>query len=328
MVGKNLDPECWKPCFHAGVPKAAKRHPLRVVFLPSLKFTPGGRTESDGYEQFSAETEAAAREAGVAFLDARFALADAYKKSGQPPLGFDFTTIGSGHLNEQGHLALARALEPSGSARRHRAMILTLRFCYFWSRLCGPADHPELDVARRWILVAASFFFYGYWNAWYLLLMGAVILWSLAAGNTDFVCSFTTHETRLCRGGRHTFSARPRDLQICRILLGEYPAAYRRKCTRNSCDIVLPIGIFVFIRFIRSATMWTCIAGKCARQVAARLRTLHRILSPTRRRSDRARIAVPAATGSARDASPFRALPTVDDYFSRVRCRSSCLQTS
>lgn len=38
------------------------------------------------------------------------------------------------------------------------------------------------DSARRWILLLASYFFYGYWNAWYLLLMAAVTLWSWLCG--------------------------------------------------------------------------------------------------------------------------------------------------
>lgn len=38
------------------------------------------------------------------------------------------------------------------------------------------------DIARRWTLLAASFFFYGFWNAWYLLLIAAVTLWSFLLG--------------------------------------------------------------------------------------------------------------------------------------------------
>jgi len=38
------------------------------------------------------------------------------------------------------------------------------------------------DVARRWILLGGSLFFYGFWNAWYLLLILAVTLWSYLLG--------------------------------------------------------------------------------------------------------------------------------------------------
>lgn len=38
------------------------------------------------------------------------------------------------------------------------------------------------DVARRWILLTASIFFYGFWNTWCVLLMAAVILWSWLLG--------------------------------------------------------------------------------------------------------------------------------------------------
>ncbi|HEY4944404.1 MAG TPA: MBOAT family O-acyltransferase [Rhizomicrobium sp.] len=38
------------------------------------------------------------------------------------------------------------------------------------------------DAARRYILLAASLYFYAFWNAWYLLLMAAVTLWSFGLG--------------------------------------------------------------------------------------------------------------------------------------------------
>jgi len=62
-------------------------------------------------------------------------------------------------------------------------MIFTsLPFVLFFSLLYLLLLATRNDIARRWILLLSSFFFYGYWNAWYLLLIWAVTGWSWIIG--------------------------------------------------------------------------------------------------------------------------------------------------
>ncbi|HEY3637451.1 MAG TPA: MBOAT family O-acyltransferase [Rhizomicrobium sp.] len=62
-------------------------------------------------------------------------------------------------------------------------MIFTsLPFVIFFSLLYVLLFAIRNDIARRWILLLASFFFYGYWNPWYLLLIWAVTGWSWLLG--------------------------------------------------------------------------------------------------------------------------------------------------
>jgi alginate O-acetyltransferase complex protein AlgI len=58
----------------------------------------------------------------------------------------------------------------------------TLPFFVFFTIVYALLLAIRNDIARRWILLGASFFFYGYWNVWYLPLMWAVILWSWGLG--------------------------------------------------------------------------------------------------------------------------------------------------
>ena len=62
-------------------------------------------------------------------------------------------------------------------------MIFTsLSFVLFFAVLLALLLAIRGDSARRWLLLFASFFFYGWWNAWYLLLIWAVTAWSWALG--------------------------------------------------------------------------------------------------------------------------------------------------
>ncbi|HEY6577800.1 MAG TPA: MBOAT family O-acyltransferase [Rhizomicrobium sp.] len=74
-------------------------------------------------------------------------------------------------------------------------MIFTsLAFVLFFSLLYALLLAVGNDSARRWILLLASFFFYGYWNAWYLLLIWAVTGWSWALGL--YIASAATAERK------------------------------------------------------------------------------------------------------------------------------------
>lgn len=55
-------------------------------------------------------------------------------------------------------------------------------FAGFFAAVYGLLLVIRNDVLRRWILLLASFLFYGFWNAWYLLLIIAVIVWSWGCG--------------------------------------------------------------------------------------------------------------------------------------------------
>jgi alginate O-acetyltransferase complex protein AlgI len=62
-------------------------------------------------------------------------------------------------------------------------MIFTsVAFAIFFIVIYGSLLIVRNDWARRWILLLSSFFFYGYWNVWYLLLIWAVTGWSWLLG--------------------------------------------------------------------------------------------------------------------------------------------------
>ncbi len=83
--------------------------PVLLLDVPQLRYLRGGETELGDPDE-SATYARAATLAGVDYLDAGPALRDAYAIGGQPGHGFDNLRIGTGHLNERGHAAVAAAL--------------------------------------------------------------------------------------------------------------------------------------------------------------------------------------------------------------------------
>ena len=119
----------------------------------------------------------------------------------------------------------------------------TLPFAIFFAVLYGFLLLVRNDIARRWILLGASVFFYGYWNAWYLLLMWAVILWSWGLGL--FIAS--TDDTRKKRLGVATGTA----LSLLALGVFKYAGFFSQNVAwltggevpKFIRDIVLPVGI-------------------------------------------------------------------------------------
>jgi lysophospholipase L1-like esterase len=83
--------------------------PVVVVHVPELAYHPGRRAEVSTYDD-AAWFRAAAERAGVDFIDCGPDLVAAYARTGQPSHGFANYRIGVGHLNQQGHRAVARSI--------------------------------------------------------------------------------------------------------------------------------------------------------------------------------------------------------------------------
>jgi len=91
--------------------RIAQRYGLIVVAVPDLQFESAGRSAAADGGAFEKRVGAAALKAGAVFFDAGPALMSAYARSGQPPNGFAFRRPGTGHLNAEGHAAVAHGLE-------------------------------------------------------------------------------------------------------------------------------------------------------------------------------------------------------------------------
>ncbi len=87
----------------------ARHAPVIVVDIPGLNYFHGRRSEPEAPAASAVYREAAAR-ARARFVDAGPQLAAAFARTGLPPHGFPDLRLGTGHLNEVGHDAVAHAL--------------------------------------------------------------------------------------------------------------------------------------------------------------------------------------------------------------------------
>ena len=83
--------------------------PVLVLDVPELRYQPARQVESAA-PAVSAVYRAAAARAGARYVDAGPELVAAYRATGRPGHGFDDVQPGYGHLNAEGHAAVARAL--------------------------------------------------------------------------------------------------------------------------------------------------------------------------------------------------------------------------
>jgi len=82
-----------------------------VVSIPAWRYEAHRRVELEPRSQAEAGLfEAAARRAGIPFIDAGPAMAAAYSRTGHPLTGFANSHLGEGHLNVEGHEAVAAAI--------------------------------------------------------------------------------------------------------------------------------------------------------------------------------------------------------------------------
>ncbi|MCA9542804.1 MAG: hypothetical protein KC613_00390 [Myxococcales bacterium] len=84
--------------------------PVWVVHTPTLRYGVAGATE-DLAPHEGRIYRAAAQAASARYVSAGPALVASYQRTGQPPVGFQNHTVGAGHLNAQGHQAVAEALQ-------------------------------------------------------------------------------------------------------------------------------------------------------------------------------------------------------------------------
>ncbi|ATE64610.1 GDSL-type esterase/lipase family protein [Rhizorhabdus dicambivorans] len=84
---------------------------IAIVALPAYRYEAHGKVELEPRSQAEAGLfEAAARRAGLPFVDAGPAMAAAYARTGRPLTGFRNSRLGEGHLNAWGHEVVAAAI--------------------------------------------------------------------------------------------------------------------------------------------------------------------------------------------------------------------------
>ena len=84
---------------------------LAIVVMPAWRYEAHRKVELEPRSQAEAGLFAdAARKAGVPFIDVGPAMAAAYARTGHPLTGFANSRIGEGHMNEEGHEAVATAI--------------------------------------------------------------------------------------------------------------------------------------------------------------------------------------------------------------------------
>ena len=86
-----------------------KKWPLVVIYIPALNYDADGEV-SHTFPWEGRIYAGVTSELGIPYFDTSEALAEVYRTSGQPPHGFSNAVIGKGHLNEEGHEAVGRAL--------------------------------------------------------------------------------------------------------------------------------------------------------------------------------------------------------------------------
>jgi len=84
---------------------------IAIVALPAFRYEAHRKVDLEPRSQAEAGLfEAAARHAGVPFVDAGPAMAAAYARTGRPLTGFANSRLGEGHLNAWGHAVVADAI--------------------------------------------------------------------------------------------------------------------------------------------------------------------------------------------------------------------------
>jgi lysophospholipase L1-like esterase len=90
-----------------------------MVAIPAYRYQSGRKVELEPRSQAEAGLfDAAARRAGIPFIDVGPAMAAAYARTGRPLTGFVNSHIGEGHLNEEGHAVVAEAIAKGFEAMR------------------------------------------------------------------------------------------------------------------------------------------------------------------------------------------------------------------
>ncbi|HEY3637450.1 MAG TPA: hypothetical protein VGK90_04805 [Rhizomicrobium sp.] len=89
----------------------ASHYKLIIAAVPDTDFEPAGKSEIPDGGKFQRDVERAANAVGAGYFDAAPVLETLYRQTGQPPRGFAFSQPGHGHLNADGHAALAHGLE-------------------------------------------------------------------------------------------------------------------------------------------------------------------------------------------------------------------------
>ena len=84
---------------------------LVMIAVPAYRYQSGGKVELEPRSKAEAGLfEAAARRAGIPFIDVAPAMVAAYARGGRPLTGFANSRIGEGHLNREGHEVVAAAI--------------------------------------------------------------------------------------------------------------------------------------------------------------------------------------------------------------------------
>lgn len=82
-----------------------------LVSLPAYRYEAGRKVELEPRSQAEAGLfAAAAKRAGIGFIDVGPALAAGYARTGRPLTGFRNSRLGEGHLNAEGHAVVAAAI--------------------------------------------------------------------------------------------------------------------------------------------------------------------------------------------------------------------------
>jgi lysophospholipase L1-like esterase len=90
---------------------AEARGPVAFISIPSFVYHAHGQTELEPRSQVEAEIfPAAARRAGIPFVDLGPELRAIYAREQRPFSGFDNSQIGTGHLNTYGHSVVAKLI--------------------------------------------------------------------------------------------------------------------------------------------------------------------------------------------------------------------------
>lgn len=91
--------------------KVAEQSDLEVVYIPSVVYLVKGEVQyKANSKEFGELIEAVAKRLNIPFVSAFDELEAAYKTEHRSPAGFMNAKMGKGHLNELGHLAVAKGL--------------------------------------------------------------------------------------------------------------------------------------------------------------------------------------------------------------------------
>lgn len=90
--------------------RAEYSNPIIILYHPSLAIQPDGTARINRDDRYYDTYRDACAENGFIFLDVGEAFLAAYEKDYSLPYGFSNTTMGKGHLNQQGHRIIAEEL--------------------------------------------------------------------------------------------------------------------------------------------------------------------------------------------------------------------------